>query len=235
MQLDNTSLETEVLALRTRAAQLETTLQAKTTENARLSREHSEISRAWLDVVRGDESVRKEVEEEKAKVKSLEREWMGKIKKSEEAKYAVQARLESVERDRQREKEEATKHQDLLRRQLEQKEREVDTLRDVQTRARALEEQIEAKDRQLEDVRSLLSDRPADDLRAELKRQSTLLTTLERTNVQLSRECQDLRLRRDQVESLQSEVKALARRAQVAEEKVAVVNQQLDQSRREME
>ena len=87
----------------------------------------------------------------------------------------------------------------------------------------------------MEDVRSLLSDRPADDLRTELKRQSTLLTTLERTNAQLSRECQDLRLRRDQVESLQSEVKTLARRAQVAEEKLAVVNQQLDQSRREME
>lgn len=185
--------------------------------------------------MRGDESVRKEVEEEKAKLKTMEREWMGKMKKSEEAKYAVQARLEGVERDRRREKEEAAKHQDLLRRQLEQKEREVDTLRDVQARTRALEEQLEAKDRQLEDVRSLLSNRPADDLRAELKRQSTLLTTLERTNAQLSRECQDLRLRRDQVESLQSEVKALARRAQVAEEKLAVVNQQLDQSRREME
>lgn len=242
LQLENTSLGTEIVSLRTRVTQLETQVAAKTVENARLGTEHSEISRAWLDVVQGEEGVRREVEEEKARMKKSEREWMGRLKASEEARYAVQARLESVERDRERERDESSNKEEMWALQMRQKEQQVDALRDVEAKVRELEDQLEAKDRQLEDVRSLLSDRPpptSDDptahLRAELKRQSTLLATLEKTNVQLSRECVDLRLRRDNVESLEKEVKALAKRAQVAEDKLAVVYEQLDQSRRELE
>lgn len=243
LQLENTSLSTDNLALRARITQLEATLTSKGTENARLAREHSEISRAWLDVVQGEEGVRKEVEAEKSKLKSSEREWMAKLKSSEEARYAVQGKLESLQREQQREREEARKQGEVWEGQRRRLEERVEALRGVEKSVRELQDQIEAKDRELEDVRALLSsanappsgDDSASSLRAELKRQSTLLATLERTNVQLSRECVDLRLRRDNVESLEKEVKSLVRRAQTAEDKLANVYEQLDQSRRELE
>lgn len=239
--LENTSLGTDIVSLRARISQLEATLAAKTTENARLGKEHSEISRAWLDVVQGEDSVRKEVEEEKAKLKRSEREWMTKLKNAEEGRYAVQARLEAVERDRERERNEAKKREDLVRQQLQRSEQDLERANEVQAQVRTLEDQLENKERELEDVRSLLSSSNGttssspDHLRSELKRQSTLLATLEKTNVQLSRECQELRLRRDNVESLEQEVKALAKRAKAAEDRVQITMEQLDQSRRELE
>lgn len=185
--------------------------------------------------------MRKEVEEEKAKLKRSEREWMGKLKTAEEGRYAVQARLEALERDRERERNEAKKREELIRQQLQRSESELQQANDVQAQVRTLEDRLESKERELEDVRSLLSSSngttssSSDQLRSELKRQSTLLATLEKTNVQLSRECQELRLRRDNVESLEQEVKTLAKRAKVAEDRVQIVMEQLDQSRRELE
>lgn len=187
--------------------------------------------------------MRKEVEAEKSKLKSSEREWMTKLKSSEEARYAVQGKLESVQGEQQREREEARKQAEVWEGQRRSMEERLEALRGVEKFVRELQDQIEAKDRELEDVRALLSsnkappsgDESASSLRAELKRQSTLLATLEKTNVQLSRECVDLRLRRDNVESLEKEVKNLARRAQTAEDKLASVYEQLDQSRRELE
>lgn len=243
LQLDNTSLSTDNVALRARITQLEATLTAKSTENARLAREHSEISRAWLDVVQGEEGVRREVEEEKSKLKSGEREWLGKLKSSEEARFKVQEELQSVRREQGRQREEARKEKEVWEAERRRLERKLDAMNGVEASLRELQDQLEAKDRELEDVRALLSstsasattDGSASSLRAELKRQSTLLATLEKTNVQLSRECVDLRLRRDNVESLEKEVKSLARRAQTAEDKLASVYEQLDQSRRELE
>lgn len=191
--------------------------------------------------MQGEDNVRKEVEEEKAKLKRSEREWMGKLKTAEEGRYAVQARLEALERDRERERNEAKKREELIRQQLQRSESELQQANDVQAQVRTLEDRLESKERELEDVRSLLSSSngttssSSDQLRSELKRQSTLLATLEKTNVQLSRECQELRLRRDNVESLEQEVKTLAKRAKVAEDRVQIVMEQLDQSRRELE
>ncbi|KAJ9101028.1 hypothetical protein QFC21_003246 [Naganishia friedmannii] len=239
--LENTSLGTDIVSLRARISQLEATLAAKTAENARLGKEHSEISRAWLDVVQGEDSVRKEVEEEKSKLKRSEREWMGKLKTAEEGRYAVQARLEALERDRERERGEAKKREELVQQQLQRSHQDLERANEVQAQVRALEDQLESKERELEDVRSLLSSSngttssPSDHLRGELKRQSTLLATLEKTNVQLSRECQELRLRRDNVESLEQEVKTLAKRAKAAEDKAQIAMEQLDQSRRELD
>jgi hypothetical protein len=142
---------------------------------------------------------------------------------------------------------------DLLQNQLERMEEERDSLRHMRDQAHRLSETLERKERELEDVRVLLntererSNHPpqspiesstgaADStLRSELKRQASLLNSLGKTNQVLQKENTELRLRRDNVEMLNNEVKALGKKARTAEDKLAVCQEALDRARKDME
>lgn len=125
----------------------------------------------------------------------------------------------------------------------------------MRQQAHQLSETLERKERELEDVRTILageregsndpdfhagtSSTPSSgaetDLKAELKRQASMLNALGKTNHALQKENTELRLRRDNVELLNNEVKALGKKAKVAENKLAVCQEALDRARKDME
>jgi hypothetical protein len=123
----------------------------------------------------------------------------------------------------------------------------------MRDQAHQLSEALERKERELEDVRVLLNnerersyqqshspiepqiDSADSTLRSELKRQALLLNSLGKTNQALQKENTELRLRRDNVEMLNNEVKALGKKARTTEDKLAVCQEALDRARKDME
>jgi FtsZ-binding cell division protein ZapB len=73
---------------------------------------------------------------------------------------------------------------------------------------------------------------PAEDLRSELRRQASQLTSLQAANNKLHQENQELRARRDNVEMIKSELKNVERKSK---EKIRSLMEDLDRARREME
>ncbi len=71
-----------------------------------------------------------------------------------------------------------------------------------------------------------------DDLRAEFRRQSSQLVTLQQTNAKLQADNQELRARRDNVEMIKSELKNVERKSR---DKIRSLTEELDKARREME
>jgi DNA repair exonuclease SbcCD ATPase subunit len=141
----------------------------------------------------------------------------------------------------------------LLQNQIDRLQEEKDNLAHMREQAHRLSETLERKERELDDVRALLntarersnhrpqsSDNiPADtadsSLRDELRRQASLLSSLGKSNQALQKENNELRLRRDNVEMLNNEVKALGKKARKAEDKLAVCQEALDRARKDME
>lgn len=62
-----------------------------------------------------------------------------------------------------------------------------------------------------------------------------MLNALGKTNQTLQKENAELRLRRDNVEMLNNEVRALGKKAKVAENRLAVCQEALDRARKDME
>ena len=145
---------------------------------------------------------------------------------------------------------------ELLQHQIDRLKEERDSLVHMRQQAHSLSETLERKERELEDVRTILtaerersnvrpnspsasgstpSSGAETDLKAELKRQASILNALGKNNQALQKENTELRLRRDNVEMLNNEVKALGKKARMAENKLAVCQDALDRARKDME
>jgi len=171
----------------------------------------------------------------------------------EDQTIALRDELASLGRSHAAAVRQAQSDKDLLQTQLNRMEEERDSLMHMRDQAHQLSETLERKERELEDVRVLLNNErersnhrpnspvessanPADStLRSELKRQASLLNSLGKTNQVLQKENTELRLRRDNVEMLNNEVKALGKKARNAEDKLAVCQEALDRARKDME
>lgn len=181
-----------------------------------------------------------------------------KRRQLEDQNISLRDELASLGRTHAQTVSQSRSEKELLQQQIDRLQEERDSLVHMRQQAHSLSEALERKERELEDVRTILtdererSDRRPDssngsgsgsapssgaetDLKSELKRQASMLNALGKTNQTLQKENAELRLRRDNVEMLNNEVRALGKKAKVAENRLAVCQEALDRARKDME
>jgi hypothetical protein len=170
-----------------------------------------------------------------------------KTQQSEESAIALRSELSLLSRTHASHVSQSQSQVDLLNTQLAQVEQERNSLLNMRRQAHELSEALESKERELDDVRVLLTQArernplpssaatDEDSLRKELKRQASLLSSLGKTNATLQAENTELRLRRDNVEMVKSEMLGVVKRAKAAEDRLSVCQEALDRARKDME
>lgn len=251
-QIGNTSLEAKVFALEQRLAERDQQLEASTSQADKLTEERIHLNRAYENAMAAKEKVQAELEAEHSKhSKELERHYK-QTRQLEDTTFSLRNELDKLGRTHLQSVNQSRSEKDVLESKMERLQEERDSLVHMREQAHQLGQALEAKERELDQVRILLSHErdktgsngsirnttDGDDhaaLRNELHRQAGLLASMGKTNQTLQAENAELRIRRDNVEVSKAEAKELAKRAKRAEDKLAVTQEALDRARKDVD